>query len=164
MCCTFGISVDEDWLRMTMYKMRNFSHQTFAGWLVLLIWPLCAEYHITGWRHHFKSTVESISLASRHWNVITNTDVESFFLNFHYVAISEEMITAGGGTFQWIQRLLQVLPASVLWWMCKLPVRLYESIFLLLDYWVLFVVCGVFLSSTRVQQFEINQNNARNAN
>jgi len=49
-----------------------------VGWLVLLIWPQCAEYHFTGREHHFKSSVESVSVASRHWNVITNTDIEYF--------------------------------------------------------------------------------------
>ena len=62
---------------------RNTEPISDIGRLVLLIWPLCAEYNITGWEYHFKSSVESVSIACRcrsTLHVITNMDIRVFLI------------------------------------------------------------------------------------
>ena len=57
------------------------------GWLVLLVWPPCAEYRITEQSRRFRSSVEPEAVAGPLYHVITNAEKESSKLFWNYFSV-----------------------------------------------------------------------------
>ena len=72
-------------------------HPVIHGWLVLLVWPPCAEYRITERRHRFRSSVETEAVTGPHYHVFTNTEKESSFFLFTKLLLLTEWLELTAG-------------------------------------------------------------------